>query len=255
MKEELQMRVHGDAGTPTLIYLPGLHGDWTLIGRFRKALKQRVRFVEVTYPRTLEWSLEDYAAGVEAALADRGINRGWVLAESFSSSVAWRLVSRKNFRIDGLVLAGGFVQHPMIWAVRYAEWFCGAISLTALIRILFGYARLARWRHRNSPEMIEGLNEFLARRTRLDQEAAKHRLHLLTKNDPRNIANQAQVPIYAVTGLVDPIVPWVFVRRWLKKNCRDLRDYQVITLSDHNVLGNAAEKSAEQVLKWMMVVS
>ena len=109
MKEELQMRVHGDAGTPTLIYLPGLHGDWTLIGRFRKALKQRVRFVEVTYPRTLEWSLEDYAAGVEAALADRGINRGWVLAESFSSSVAWRLVSRKNFRIDGLVLAGGFV--------------------------------------------------------------------------------------------------------------------------------------------------
>jgi len=255
LKEELQMRVHGDAGTPTLIYLPGLHGDWTLIGRFRKALKQRVRFVEVTYPRTLEWSLEDYAAGVEAALADRGINRGWVLAESFSSSVAWRLVSRKNFRIDGLVLAGGFVQHPMIWAVRYAEWFCGAISLTALVRILFGYARLARWRHRNSPEMIEGLNEFLARRTRLDQEAAKHRLHLLTKNDPRNIANQAQVPIYAVTGLVDPIVPWVFVRRWLKKNCRDLRDYQVITLSDHNVLGNAAEKSAEQVLKWMMVVS
>jgi len=249
------MRVHGDAGTPTLIYLPGLHGDWTLIGRFRKALKQRVRFVEVTYPRTLEWSLEDYAAGVEAALADRGINRGWVLAESFSSSVAWRLVSRKNFRIDGLVLAGGFVQHPMIWAVRYAEWFCGAVSLAALIRILFGYARLARWRHRNSPEMIEGLNEFLARRTRLDQEAAKHRLHLLTKNDPRNIANQAQVPIYAVTGLVDPIVPWVFVRRWLKKNCRDLRDYQVITLSDHNVLGNAAEKSAEQVLKWMMVVS
>jgi len=255
LKEELQMRVHGDAGTPTLIYLPGLHGDWTLIGRFRKALKQRVRFVEVTYPRTLEWSLEDYAAGVEAALADRGINRGWVLAESFSSSVAWRLVSRKNFRIDGLVLAGGFVQHPMIWAVRYAEWFCGAVCLAALIRILFGYARLARWRHRNSPEMIEGLNEFLARRTRLDQEAAKHRLHLLTKNDPRNIANQAQVPIYAVTGLVDPIVPWVFVRRWLKKNCRDLRDYQVITLSDHNVLGNAAEKSAEQVLKWMMVVS
>ena len=246
------MRVHGDAGTPTLIYLPGLHGDWTLIGRFRKALKQRVRFVEVTYPRTLEWSLEDYAAGVEAALADRGINRGWVLAESFSSSVAWRLVSRKNFRIDGLVLAGGFVQHPMIWAVRSAEWFCGAISLTALVRILFGYARLARWRHRNSPEMIEGLNEFLARRTRLDQEAAKHRLHLLTKNDPRNIANQAQVPIYAVTGLVDPIVPWVFVRRWLKKNCPDLRDYKVITLSDHNVLGNSAEKSAEQVLKWMM---
>ena len=62
------MRVHGDAATPTLVYLPGLHGDWTLIGRFRKTLGNRVRFVEVTYPRTLEWSLEDYATGVEKAL-------------------------------------------------------------------------------------------------------------------------------------------------------------------------------------------
>ena len=249
------MRVHGDAAAQTLIYLPGLHGDWTLIGRFRNALKNRVRFVEVTYPRTLEWSLEDYAAGVESALAERGITKGWVLAESFSSSVLWPLVARKKIQIEGVILAGGFVKHPMIWAVRSAEWFCGAISLTMLVRILFGYARLARWRHRGSPEMLEGLNEFLARRTRLDQEAAKHRLHLLTKNDPRSIANQAEVPIFAVTGLVDPIVPWVFVRPWLKRNCRALRDYRVITLSDHNVLGNAAEKSAEQVLRWMMVES
>ena len=61
------------------------------------------------------------------------------------------------------------------------------------------------------------------------------------------------MPIYAITGLIDPIVPWIFVRQWLKKNCRELRDYKVITLSDHNVLGNSAEKSAEQVLKWMGV--
>ena len=33
---------------------------------FRRALGGRVRFVEMTYPRTLEWSLDDYAAGIEA---------------------------------------------------------------------------------------------------------------------------------------------------------------------------------------------
>ena len=53
MAEELQLRIHGEASLPTLIYLPGLHGDWTLIGGFRHALGGRVRFVEVTYPRTL----------------------------------------------------------------------------------------------------------------------------------------------------------------------------------------------------------
>ena len=69
MNEELQLRIHGDAALPTLIYLPGLHGDWTLVTSFRLALAGRVRFVEFTYPRTLMWSLEDYARAIEAALA------------------------------------------------------------------------------------------------------------------------------------------------------------------------------------------
>src|SRR5882672_5109488 len=68
--EQLVMRVHhrGGAATPTLVYLPGLHGDWTLVGRFRRALGGRVSFVEITYPRTLTWSLEDYAEAVETEL-------------------------------------------------------------------------------------------------------------------------------------------------------------------------------------------
>ena len=36
MDEKLQLRIYGDDSLPTLIYLPGLHGDWTLIGGFRK---------------------------------------------------------------------------------------------------------------------------------------------------------------------------------------------------------------------------
>ena len=50
MKEEVRLRVHGDESLPTLIYLPGLHGNWTLIGGFRQALKGRARLVETTYP-------------------------------------------------------------------------------------------------------------------------------------------------------------------------------------------------------------
>ena len=71
--EQVQIRIHGSDTLPTVIYLPGLHGNWTLIGGFRAALGGRLRFVETTYPPSLTWSLEDYAAGVERALAAEGI--------------------------------------------------------------------------------------------------------------------------------------------------------------------------------------
>ena len=112
MAEELQLRIHGNASLPTLIYLPGLHGDWTLIGGFRHAIGGKVRFIEITYPRTLTWSLDDYAAAVETALVKNGITSGWLLGESFSSQVVWAMVARGKFTAQGVILAGGFVKYP-----------------------------------------------------------------------------------------------------------------------------------------------
>ena len=43
MDEQLQLRIKGEASLPTLVYLPGLHGDGTLIGGFLRALGGRVR--------------------------------------------------------------------------------------------------------------------------------------------------------------------------------------------------------------------
>jgi pimeloyl-ACP methyl ester carboxylesterase len=250
--ETLQMRVHGSASQPTLVYLPGMHGDWTLVAGFRKALAGRVRFVETTYPRTLTWSLDDYAAGVENALTERGIERGWLLGESFSSQVVWALVGRRRFQVEGVILAGGFVRHPMQWGVRFAERLLGRMSLRLVTAILFGYARVARFRYRRSPEVRAGINEFIARRTKLDQQAATHRLHLIARNDPRTIARQIQAPVYGVTGVLDPIVPWFRVRIWLKRNCPRLRDYRVIWGADHNVLGTAPQAAADLVVGWML---
>jgi len=249
--EKLEIRIHGDASRPTLVYLPGLHGDWTLIGSFRHALGGRVRFVEVTYPRTLTWSLEDYAQGVETALTEKGIIRGWLLGESFSSQVVWSLVAREQFQIEGVILAGGFVRHPMRWGVRLAERLSGGIPLALLTRILFGYAKVARYRFRRAPEVLANIQEFIDRRTELDRQAATHRLHLIAQNDPGSVARQVNLPVYALSGLVDPIVPWFCVQPWLKKNCPNLRQYKVIGRADHNVLATAFQPAAEQVLRWM----
>ena len=262
MEKELQLRVHGDDSLPTLIYLPGLHGDWTLVGGFLQALNGRSRFVEITYPRTLEWSLDDYAAAIEAALAENEIKSGWLLGESFGSQPLWALAARNSkshfikcgfgpFQIDGIILAGGFVKHPMRQAVRLAERLTGRMSNALFIWIIFSYAKIAKFRYRHSPGVLVRIDEFVARRTELDRRAAQHRLHLIAGFDPRQVARQTKLPVFGLSGILDPIVPWPFVRRWLKRNCPALRDFKIIKSADHNVLGTAPKRAARQVLEWM----
>ena len=250
MSERVEIRVHGAAALPTLVYLPGLHGDWTLIGGFRKALASRVRFAEMTYPRTLSWSLEDYAAGVEQAVGQHGIEGGWLLGESFGSQVVWALVARKRFQAQGVILAGGFARHPMPWGVGLAERLCGSIPLGLLRPVLLAYACAARLRFRHEPEVLATIGEFLARRTALDRQAVTHRLHLVAANDPCCLARQIQLPVYALTGFLDPIVPWFLVRPWLKRNCRALREYRILR-ADHTVLSTASRAAADLVVQWM----
>jgi pimeloyl-ACP methyl ester carboxylesterase len=252
MAEQLQIRIHHPDASPTLIYLPGLHGDWTLIGSFRRALGDRVRFVETTYPRTIEWSLDDHAAAVESALVANGITSGWLLGESFGSQVAWAMAKRNRFHANGIILAGGFARHPMQWAARLAERVMGGISLSLLVRLMFGYARIARFRYRRSPETLAGIQEFIERRSNeLDRQAAKHRLHLVAENDPSQCIRQTALPVYGLSGLFDPIVPWFFVRRSLRGACPTLRDFHIVTRADHNVLSTAADQAAELILGWI----
>ncbi|MFZ1073658.1 MAG: alpha/beta hydrolase [Verrucomicrobiia bacterium] len=252
MAEELQLRIHGDASLPALIYLPGLHGDWTLIGGFRHALGGRARFVEVTYPRTLSWSLDDYAAAIETALEQHGVTGGWLLGESYGSQPLWALVGRGKFPAQGIILAGGFVKYPMRRAVGLAEQLTGRISNALFVWIIFSYAKIARFRYRRSPKVLAAIDEFVERRTELDRRAAQHRLHLIAESDPRPIANKTWLPVFGLSGILDPIVPWPWVRHWLRKNCPALREYKVIACADHNVLATAPGKAAEQVLKWMV---
>ncbi len=254
MEEKLQMRVHGDASLPTLVYLPGLHGDWTLIGGFRSVVAGRTRFVEFTYPRTLTWSLDDYAEAIETALAENGITGGWLLGESYGSQVLWALVRRGKFQVQGAIIAGGFVKHPLRWAVRLAEQLTGWVSDAMVVKVIFAYAKVARFRYRRSPETLANIGEFIARRTHADRLAAQHRLRLIAENDPRATARQTELPVFGLTGVSDPIVPWPWVQRWLRRNCAALRDYKIIWSADHNVLSTAPRKAVSQVLAWMALI-
>jgi pimeloyl-ACP methyl ester carboxylesterase len=294
MFDELEIRIHGDALLPTLIYLPGLHGDWTLVSSFRAAIAGRVRFVEFTYPRTTTWSLDDYGCAIEELLLAKGIDRGWLLGESFGSQSAWQIVRRflahpplappgrgtgqpgplpswegmgvgfsipsRNaqavFQPLGLILAGGFVRHPVIWAVRLAGRVSGAIPLWFVKLFCVGYARYARLRHKHAPETLASIAEFVANRTvEADRRAIVHRYTLIADNDLRPVARATSLPVFYLAGLADPLVPWCYVRWWLRRNCRCYRGGKTLWRADHNVLGTAPRASADLVFNWMNSVT
>jgi len=275
MPEELQIRVHGEAALPTLVYLPGLHGDWTLIGSFRQAVEGRARFVEFTYPRTTEWTLRDYADAVERALTAHGITNGWLLGESYGSQVAWAILGRDElresdfcpagdgqsgtriarpsgrFQPSGLILAGGFVTYPGKWRVRLTARFMRRAGQAQIRWFLGVYARYARFRHRHAPETLAGVAEFVSRRTEADRQAMLRRLRLIEGNDATAIASQATLPVFQLAGAFDPVVPAFAVRRWLRAHCPGYRVTRIVFPADHNVLSTEPCQSAEQVLQWM----
>ncbi|MBA4146831.1 MAG: alpha/beta hydrolase [Verrucomicrobia bacterium] len=254
--ESLQIRIHGDASKPTLIYLPGLHGDWTLVSSFRHEISEHVRFVEFTYPRTLTWSLEEYADAVESALLANGITEGWLLAESFGSQVAWSLARNANagehFKITGIILAGGFVKHPNAPGIFVVKQILQKLPNAAFRNCLRIYAKYATVRHRQAPETLAIISETVARRTELDRQAMTHRLNLLAKSELQSIACKTDLPVFALSGFWDPIVPRVLTQHWLKKNCPGFRDAKVIFRADHNVLGTAPVKAVEAILDWII---
>jgi hypothetical protein len=54
-----------------------------------------------------------------------------------------------------------------------------------------------------------------------------------------------------MTGMLDPVVPWLFVRHWLRSNCPSLRDYRIVRTADHNVLSTGAPKAADLAVQWV----
>jgi pimeloyl-ACP methyl ester carboxylesterase len=251
------LRVYGGEDLPTLIYLPGLHGDWTLVSSFRAAVAGRARFVEITYPRTSSWSLADYAQAIREAVVAKGITRGWLLGESFGSQIVWQWVSAASadFEVEGVFLAGGFVRHSVPWGVRLARFMSARWPRWFVRTVVFIYARYAAFRHRNAPETYACLQEFIARRLEpLDRLAIRHRLGLIADNDLRPIARRTRLPVFSLMGLIDPIVPALPAWLWLRTHCPGYRGARLFGRADHNVLGTAPGQAAEQILRWIRTI-
>jgi pimeloyl-ACP methyl ester carboxylesterase len=255
--DKVLIRVHGSPALPTLIYLPGLHGDWTLVASFRHELAGKVRFVEMTYPRTTTWTLDDYAKGIEEALIAADVHEGWLVGESFGSQPAWAMIGRRQrgelrLNILGLILAGGFVKHPWPWGAKLLRWLSGVMPRFAARALLRIYAAYAQFRHRTAPETLTHIQEFVTNRlVPGDPAAMQQRYTLILENDLRSVARRMKLPVFQLAGLIDPLVPNWLIGGWLKRNCPGFRESKTILTADHNVLGTAPAKAAGAVLGWV----
>lgn len=255
-ENELQVQIDGAQNLPILIYLPGIHGDWSLLSGFRALAKDKVRLVQFTYPRTLSWSLADYAHFVDIELRKLGISDGWVLAESFSSQVAWAWLQlaqqrRTDFRFNGVIMAGGFVRYPVAPALVCARVFF-ALAPWWLWRLLFwAYLRYSGFRHRNAGPVGNCAADFIERRTPSDIAAIRARLRLIYTADPREVVKRVECPVFQLSGTIDPVVPPWFVRAWLRRNCPVFKGHRILWPADHNVLGTEPAQALQQIEHWM----
>lgn len=251
--EQIRLRLHGPSSGTTIVYLPGLHGDWTLAASLRAALSTKMRFVEFTYPRTLEWSLQEYAAAVLNALHSAGIREGWVLAESFSSQVLWNIVSQlqsepSSFRLQGVIMAGGFIRYPAPWLLGPVKRILGSLAPAVWRGLFRAYASYSTFRHRRAPESKEAVAEFVGRRTPRDIAALLHRLDLVAQSNPAEIAGSVTFPVYVLSGVIDPIVPWWHTFGAFRRGCPAVRARKLVWPADHNVLGTEPRISSEWIL-------
>lgn len=258
--EAIQSRFHrGDLPHPTLVYLPGLHGDWTLLAPFRAALADQASLIEFAYPRRTDWMLPDYASAVETALNSQGITRAWLLGESFSSLVAWQLLANQAARrdahgptLEGLILVGGFVRHPWPWGVWLAHGASRAVPMWLLKGACQLYGKMAGRKACDCPGLTADLQEFVARRTNeADRAAITSRYQVIADNDVRPMARECRLPVFHLSGGIDLIVPWWHVRPWLRRHCPGYRASRIIARADHNVLLSAPHESARQILDWI----
>jgi len=256
VEEQIQIGIHGHPGKPTLIYLPGMHGDCTLVTSLRAEIKDHVRFVEISYPRTTGWTLSQYGTAVTDTLRAKQISQGWILGESFSSQVAWAIldgVEQSGFEAQGLILAGGFVRYPLMSAVLLAQRLNQLVPMWLLKLACNLYARYAKLRHRRAPETLACLSQSVHNRAEeVDRRAIYHRYSLIAQNDLRAVARRFRLPVYQLCGFFDPVVPWPLVQPWLKRNCPGFRASKIVWCAGHNVLAAAPRTSAEWIRRWIV---
>ena len=181
---------------PTLVLLPGTHGNGLLFGPLVQALRGW-KVLVLEYPEDSGWGLNGYVDWLDAQLKKE--RKTILVAESFGSLVAVRYAAKRPKTLVGLVTLGGFVRSPKRWARPWMR------------HLMLGPNNgLSKFLGRH---FLIGMNAGARKELLLDQALGRmskkdllDRVEIILESDERAALKKIQVPIVALVGLWDRLV-------------------------------------------------
>jgi pimeloyl-ACP methyl ester carboxylesterase len=244
-------QAEGDPQAPAIIYLPGVHGDWTPQVRARPILSRDFHFVETAYPRTHHWSIDDYARALKELLDDLGIDSAHIVGESFGSLVAWKFGIANPERFRSFTLVGGFSRPP-----RFRVAAAAAVALKSLPTNLleaaidlYVAAKSAAGEHRETFQS----GAYPAARTVRGRRATANRMTIIQESEFQNHLQEIRFPVRYVGGARDIVVP---VRREIATLGASLPphcDFQsaLVAGAPHALIASHPEQTVQHILRWV----
>lgn len=246
--------VHQESGAPLatpILFLPGVHGDWTPQLAARPLLNREFRFIETAYPRIATWSMDDFARALKQLLDDLGIESAHIVAESFGSLILWQFGLTHPKRVRSGTLLGGFSRPPRFRGAAAASVALRAMPTSLLESIIDIYVarRTALGEKRDCFEM----GAYPAARTRQGRYATANRLVMIQTSDFRNRLREVEFPVRYLGGARDIVVPVrreiATLRAQLPPDC-DFRS-ELVAGAPHAMIPSHAEEIVRHLRRWI----
>lgn len=245
-------QVSGSEELPTLVYLPGVHGDWTPLARARSLLGEAARLVEVAYPRVADWTLPDFAKALENLLDLLKLDSVHLVGESFGSLVAWEFGLAHPHRVRSLSLVGGFSQPP---DSRTARWARHALSLVPTVLFETGIDLYVAHKNRRGETRHpgDGAPAYAAVRTTRGRRATANRMDIIHRTDFRPRLGDVAFPVRYIGGEKDRLVPVQRELATLEKYLPTACDFQgrILSAAPHMIIASHPEQTSGHLHTWV----
>ncbi len=253
---ELVYRIRGAEGAVPVVYLPGVHGDWTPQAAASQILAGAFRLVEISYPKEPLWRMRDYASAVVSLLDRLEIESAHVVAESFGSLVGWEFGLEHQSRVRSMVIVGGFCQPPGPRKVLLAKWGLSVLPTGLFERGVNAYVAIRKHQGKlEHPEMEVDL-PYAAVRSDLGRIATVSRFELICTSDYRHQLHEVSFPVRYIGGDSDLIVPVKREIRTLGELLSGQVGFQSRLIADapHMIISSHPVETAGQIADWIVEV-
>lgn len=241
----------GKQNAPPIVYLPGVHGDWTPQAAARTLLTRDFHLVETAYPRIETWSIDDYARALNGLLDKLGIESAHIVGESFGSLVGWQFGIADPDRIRSFTLIGGFSQPPRFRIAAAASAALNTLP-TRLLESSIDLYVAGKSAIGESRESFD-IGAYPATRTERGRRATANRMSIIQTSDYSPKLKEIKFPVRYLGGANDIVVP---VRREIATLSAHLPahcDFQseLVRRAPHALIASHPQKACESILRWV----